>query len=475
MWNRLRIVVQGVYGGIGFGLVAATAIEVDHTNDNNRQSLQHLQLPITSTDIRFRAGYREQRCNTLEAAIDKSKELITLYKEETGAPGIVVGVSIDGKTVWEEGTGYSDLENRVPCSPDTVMRIASISKSITMTAVAKIWEEGKLDLDKPVQDYVRNFPEKIHDGEKVTITMRHLVTHLSGIRHYTKKDENNSDGNKKPENNTHNVKSNQGEFKAEEYYIKEHFSTIENSLNLFKDDPLAFKPGTSHLYTTHGWTLVSAVVEAVVKTPFQEYITKLIRELGMHHTYLDIHEKLIKNRARFYRKTPKGHIENAPYVDNSYKWAGGGILSTVGDLMHFGNLMLYSYQYRHHPSKQNDALSGTVELLPGFLKHETVEKMWTPIYMAKYKNAFYGMGWAIVPSKRVYGFCDEQRHMVAHSGAAVGGSSILLIMPRMEETGSQSSPPPRGVTVAILTNLQEVDLYSIAVEVAKNFDEISKE
>lgn len=65
------------------------------------------------------------------------------------------------------GLGYADVENRLPCKPDTVMRIASISKSITMTAVAKQMEIGQLDLDKPIQAYVPHFPEKIVDGEKV--------------------------------------------------------------------------------------------------------------------------------------------------------------------------------------------------------------------------------------------------------------------------------------------------------------------
>ncbi|GCC47754.1 hypothetical protein chiPu_0032015, partial [Chiloscyllium punctatum] len=63
--------------------------------------------------------------------------------------------------------GYADVENRVLCNPETVMRIASISKSLTMTAVAKLWEAGKLDFDAPVQKYVPEFPEKEYEREKV--------------------------------------------------------------------------------------------------------------------------------------------------------------------------------------------------------------------------------------------------------------------------------------------------------------------
>jgi serine beta-lactamase-like protein LACTB len=64
----------------------------------------------------------------------------------------------------------ADVENRVPCHPDTVMRIASISKSLTMAVVAKLWQDGKLDLDKPVQSYVPLFPAKTFNKEQVCAT-----------------------------------------------------------------------------------------------------------------------------------------------------------------------------------------------------------------------------------------------------------------------------------------------------------------
>ena len=78
------------------------------------------------------------------------------------------------------GLGYADVENRVKCSPDSIFRIASISKSITMAAVAKLWEEGKLDLDKPVQHYVPEFPEKTWKGEKVKPVK---IGHMSSYHH----------------------------------------------------------------------------------------------------------------------------------------------------------------------------------------------------------------------------------------------------------------------------------------------------
>ena len=82
-----------------------------------------------------------------------------------------MAVSVDGKIVHETGFGYADVENRILAVPETVMRIASISKPITMAATAQLWEQGKLDLDKPIQHYVSDWPSKVVDGEEVNLVL----------------------------------------------------------------------------------------------------------------------------------------------------------------------------------------------------------------------------------------------------------------------------------------------------------------
>ncbi|KAM6058940.1 serine beta-lactamase-like protein LACTB, mitochondrial isoform 3-T3 [Chlamydotis macqueenii] len=344
------------------------------------------------------------------AAVERSRELLRRIKDEAGIPGILVGVSVDGKEVWSEGLGYADVENRVACKPETIMRIASISKCLTMMAVAKLWEEGKLDLDAPVQKYVPEFPEKAFEGEKVTITTRLLVSHLSGIRHYekdiTKVKEEKEKANRalkltkpyqdkelkekegkgtekadsvKQKEHEGEVKSRNSkpgrrdkEFEQEEYYLKEKFESVIESLKIFKNDPLFFKPGSQFLYSTYGFTLLSAVVERVSGQKFADYMLKMFHDLDMLSTVLDDNEAMIYNRARCYVYNKKGRLVNAPYVDNSYKWAGGGFLSSVGDLLKFGNALLYSYQAGQFKNTNG-------KLLPGYLKPDTVAMMWTPV------------------------------------------------------------------------------------------------
>lgn len=483
--------------------------------------------------------------------VKKSRNLLRRRMEEAGAPGLVAAVSVDGKMIWAEGFGFADIENNVRCSPSTVMRIASISKSITMAAVAKLWEEGKLDLDAPIQKYVPYFPVKSFEGEEVTITTRHLLSHQSGIRHYKLRDPKKTTKDAKPsekekeklqenvkhsrkvkgkdnkdENDTQKVanqtkatqvpeestknedkvechkksgsgsvtpekkkesilkilqrnsdkkkkkKEEEDEFDMKEYYIKEYFDTIEDATKLFQDDELFFKPGEGFLYTTHGWTVVSGVVEGAAGKPFTQVITQLFHDLGLDSTYLDKHSPIIHNRARSYVRNKYWKLQNAPYVDNSYKWAGGGFLSNVHDLTKFGNAMLYA-------SQQDDVLQNNkgTNILPGFLKASTMRDLWTPVSgtnMGWDRDGNYGLGWGTVQRKQIYAFCRNSPQYSSHTGGAVGASSVLLILPNQSKDGSLEKTPPKGIVVSVITNMQGVGLNKVALHIAKLFESVEE-
>jgi len=127
---------------------------------------------------------------------ERSRLLVKRAMLERGIPGAVVAVSKNGEVVWSEGFGYADIENDVYCSPDTVMRIGSISKPLTAVALLQLWQKRLVDLDAPVQQYVPEFPQKTFGGKPVDITTRMLLSHLSGIRHYANQDPH-SDGKQK--------------------------------------------------------------------------------------------------------------------------------------------------------------------------------------------------------------------------------------------------------------------------------------
>ena len=208
-----------------------------------------------------------------------------------------------------------------------------------------------MDLDANVRKYVPDWPVKLVDGKEVELTVRQLCCHLSGVRHYDRKEDEGK------------VKVN-GEFQKEEYYIKEHFSTTDESVALFKDDALLSAPGQEFHYTTHGFTLLASVIEKVTGEPFDKYMQAQFKELGLTSTFLDLNDPLIQNRARYYVRDKHHRLKNAPYVDNSYKWAGGGFLSSVGDLIRFGSMMLYSFQQSKVTSKPKTEISAETSSNP---------------------------------------------------------------------------------------------------------------
>lgn len=485
-------------------------------------------------------GRQQAEADKLKAAITKARDLCWCKMYESGTPGMIVGIAVNGKLVWQHGFGYSDVENKLLAGTGCVMRIASISKPITMAVLAKLVEEGKVDLDATLDKYLKDWPEKLVDGELVSITVRQLCSHLGGIRHYDKKA---VEGKEKEKE----------EFDMKEYYIKDKFETMAKSVDLFRNDELMSKPGTEFLYSTHGFTLLAAVIEAVTEQPFDKYIKKQFKELGLNNTFLDENQPLIYNRARYYTRDKHHRLQNAPYVDNSYKWAGGGYLSNVSDLLKFGNAMLYSYQFtgerelgqevkkktdipliekqnieippKEKEKTEDDAKTGpeaavaskTIEpaektlaksidyednviedvslsrqvvyhpgpfaavnklpqksakVLPGYLSKKLMEELWTvqPNTQLSWggDNLGYGLGWAVVPVNKKYGFCESQYYYVSHTGGAIGASSVLLIAPK--KVGAGETKLPQGIVVAVLANLQGVGLNKLASSIAQAFE-----
>jgi serine beta-lactamase-like protein LACTB len=285
-----------------------------------------------------------------------------------GIPGVTLAVAVDGRTVYAEGFGYADLEQRVPVWPGTKFRIASDSKPLTAAGLMLLVEQGKIDLDAPVQKYVPSFPDK---GAKITPRM--LAGHLAGIRHY----------------------------KDDEFLTSRHYDSVAEGLKIFENDPLVSPPGTEFHYSSYGFNLLSAVVESAAGEDFLSYMhERVFGPLGLRHTIEDQATEIIEQRARPYRKLPDGTVKNAPFVDNSYKWAGGGFLSTAEDLAKFGSALLQ----------------------PGFLKRESLQLLFTSQKTRDGKETDYGIGWSVGTSK-------SGQKVYAHNGGAAGGSSRLILYP----------------------------------------------
>ncbi|CAF5138426.1 unnamed protein product, partial [Rotaria magnacalcarata] len=148
------------------------------------------------------------------------------------------------------------------------------------------------------------------------------------------------------------------------------------------------------------------------------------------------------------------------YVDLSYKWAGGGMLSNVTDLLIYANNLLQCRQTKLVSSDSNKQL----------LKSETIRELWSPVMATNRKNTSYGLGWMIVKEQpSSINQCSIPPH-IYHTGGAVGATSILLIIP----CSNNCSNPRCGICISILTNLQSArEIYQTALDIALLFRHVS--
>ncbi|CAG9532596.1 unnamed protein product [Cercopithifilaria johnstoni] len=244
-----------------------------------------------------------------------------------------------------------------------------------------------------------------------------------------------------------------------EFFSNIHYECVKDALEIFKHDELVAEPGSKFQYTTHGFTLLSAALEKAANKTYVEQITDLFRELGMSHSYLDLNFPLISNRARYYYRDPDHKLRNVPEVDNSSKWAGGGLLSTVTDLLIFANAMLYSYHAAQQLSIENNGMKPLLDA-------ETMKTFWKG-EISDHRGNVYALGWYKIDGEdQKYGGSSDTwpRRVFLHTGAGVGASSVLLIKPDHNFTGTD------GTCVAILTNLHECgELTQLAMEIVEIF------
>jgi CubicO group peptidase (beta-lactamase class C family) len=320
--------------------------------------------------------------------------LVSGFMARTKVPGLSVAVAVDGQLRWDKGYGLADIENSVPARSSTVYRLASVSKPITAVAALQLAEQGMLDLDAPIQKYVPDFPKK-----PWPVTTRALLAHLGGIRHY----------------------SGPAEFNS-----TRHYASLSEPLEIFQKDPLVAEPGTAYHYTTYGYVLAGAVVESACAMRFTDCLgERIFKPAGMKYIRSDDVFAIIPHRARGYRLTPYGELENCAPADTSNKIPGGGLSATAADLVRFAIAV------------RNGKL----------LKPETVRKMLEPQQLRNGKETDYGLGWAIMG--------DRQKRLIGHSGGQQGVSTMLLM------------DPTQGNIVAVMANLEGARVEELSVGILR--------
>lgn len=337
-----------------------------------------------------------QQTTLSRAKLEKINAAVNQFLAETHTPGVSVGIVEDGNYEWAGGFGFADLENQVPARQTTLYRLGSISKSITAVGAMQLFERGNLDLDAPVQKYCPAFPEK-----QKPITTREVMGHLAGIRHYKETADDQEIGNTR------------------------HFDDpIQSGLDFFKNDPLVDEPGKHYHYSTQGYTLVACVMQGASSEKYVDYMRQnVFARAGMTDTQADNRFAIIAHRTRFYDKTKSGTVENADFLDSSYKVPGGGLLSDADDMAHFIAAVL------------NDKL----------IRRSTRDLMWTPLKPSDGSKDSYGLGWDVGD--------ESGTTLVGHTGGQQGTSTAFVIAPSQK------------AGVVVLANMEEVDANKLAHEI----------
>ena len=299
----------------------------------------------------------------------RSTALLNECVEYNEVMGITAGIYMDGEVTWSDAAGHMDFENYKAAEVNMIHRIASISKPMTAIAILQLMEKGLLNLDDPIQKYIPDFPKK----KEGTITIKHLLQQSSGIRAY--------------KNN-------------KEAHPTKNYPTLREAVKVFEGRDLANTPGEGYQYTTYGYVVLGLVIEKVSGRSYREYMQENIwKKAGMLDTDVEIFGQSYEGKSKLYTKNEDGKFVTDKATNLSVKVPGGGIQSTVSDLLKF-----------------------SVAVLEDKLISADTRKLMVTSSGLKERGNPYGMGWFL--------YSDETRpsgRIIGHSGSQSGTSTQLFI------------------------------------------------
>lgn len=339
------------------------------------------------------------------AAVEQGRQVARASLAEHNLPGLSVAVGTGGEIVWAEGFGWADIEQRLPVTPKTRFRIGHASKALTSAGVGLLLDQDRLRLGDKIETYVPAFT-----GKQWPVTLRQLMGHIAGVRHYRN---------------------------DEDSMPTAHCESAAEGLSGFAGDPLLFEPETQYKYSTFGWVVVSAAVEAAAREPFFTFMrTKIFTPLGMSSTTADVGNEPLPDRATFYYPRLSGDpaygAERPPPVDYSCFAGAAGFLSTPSDLVRFALAL------------------NTGKLLDP----ATVKKLQRPQPLASGEETDYGLGWML----ETVTLAGEPTKVAGHaSRTPVGGSTSFMTFPE------------RGLVVAVTSNMSYAQTRVIALRIAEIF------
>jgi D-alanyl-D-alanine carboxypeptidase len=313
---------------------------------------------------------RQAAATSLEAQADA---VVAAAMKDRSIPAVSIAIARGGRTLIAKGYGLANVELDVRASPSTVYRIGSLTKQFTAAAIMRLVEAGKIGLDDPIEKYLPDYPV---GGRRITI--RHLLTHASGIKSYT------GLGPKFWDNSRLDY-------------------SHDKLMALFKDEPPDFQPGEKYLYNNSGYYLLGVIIEKVTGESYGVHMKKtLFDPLGLHSTMYCDNEPIVKQRAAGYQVT-LDVVQNAAPLSMKPPFSAGALCSSVTDLVAWTSALM----------------NGKV------VSRASLDQMITPAKLTDGKPTTYGFGLGI-------GDGAGDKRAISHGGGINGFASYMTYLPDRE-------------------------------------------
>jgi CubicO group peptidase (beta-lactamase class C family) len=327
--------------------------------------------PLAPSDlVAQRAQTRREAAGIAPATLDSLRAHIRRVIDSTKVPSIAVAVAKNGRIIWEEGFGFADIDRRTPATPTTLYSMASISKPMTATAVMKLVEQGKLDLDRPANDYLGTAKITGLAGPASGATVRRVLSHTAGLPlHYR--------------------------------FFYEGGPVARPSMDeaIARYAVTVYPPGAVYNYSNLGYGVLEEIIARVSGQPYETFMREQVfLPLGMTTTTIGTGAGLVNSAVRY---TAQG--KPIAFYDFDHRGASA-VYTSAHDLVRFGMFHLENHLADQRPVLKDATL-------------DVMHRVATPGDTA----SGYGLGWLIGTEQGV--------RVVSHTGGMPGVATTLKLYP----------------------------------------------
>ena len=314
-------------------------------------------------------GINAQNNDNYSELIKECEDFIIQKMESDNIVGVSAAILIDGSVIWENGFGYADKENKVPMTENTVVNIASATKTFTALAIMQLQEKGLLDINQPLNKYLPQFHPKTRGEDLEQLTIKSVITHSSGIQTDILKNSDMGSGK------------------------------YTDVLGFINETYLLSPPGMVESYSNSGYNILGHLIKEVSKQDYPEYIkNSIFTPLGMSNSGFIMDS--LKNRTKVYSGGKSMHEYGFRDI------ASGGIYTDINDFIKYAKGLMDAY------NGMSSSLIKTTSIQEMFTFHSD---------NAMIESNKKGLGWFVYKNDSVFA--------VTHAGDAVTGHAEICLIP----------------------------------------------